>query len=111
MEMHKAHHEKLEGVLAKEHPLVKSSQSMMDHCEKCMKAAKDGMEGEEPEEKAAAAGGISKELEARLSGIEKTFSEGMELIKKMPANQAIAHSGVPELGKGKSAQFETLLSN
>ena len=109
MEMHKAHHEKLEGVLAKEHPVVKSSQAMMDHCEKCMKAAKDGMEGEEPEgEKAAGGGSLSKEAEERFAAIEKGLSEQMELLKKLPANSTIAHTGA-NADLGKFSSFEALL--
>jgi hypothetical protein len=111
MEMHKAHHEKLEATMAKEHPLVKSSQAMMDHCDKCMKAAKDGMDGEEPkeEEKNAPTGDLVK-AEARIAAMEKSLAETVELLKKLPANTIIPHTGAGGT-VSKVAEFESLLTN
>jgi ABC-type phosphate transport system auxiliary subunit len=112
MEMHKAHHEKLEGVLAKEHPAVKSSQAMMDHCEKCMKAAKDSMEGEEPAEgeKAAEAGDLSKAAEAQITALQTKFDELLAKFDKLPAPGAIANTGVDLSKNSKTAVFESLLT-
>ena len=111
MEMHKAHHEKLEGVLAKEHPAVKSSQAMMDHCEKCMKAAKDSMEGEEPAEgeKAALTGDLSKAAEAQITALQTKFDELLAKVDKLPAPGTIAHTGVGE-GVNKVSEFHSLLT-
>jgi len=112
MEMHKAHHEKLEGVLAKEHPAVKSSQAMMDHCEKCMKAAKDSMEGEEPAEgeKAAEAGDLSKAAEAQITALQTKFDELLAKFDKLPAPGAIPNTGVDLSKNSKTAVFESLLT-
>jgi hypothetical protein len=121
MEMHKAHHEKLESTLSKDHPLVKSSQAMMDHCEKCQKAAKEAGAGEEPEgdaaEKAAkaaadvaakaaadaavlAADPITKAVTAALAPVLAKVDALEKKIATTPAPVAIPHTGAGEMGKG-----------
>ena len=107
MEMHKAHHEKLEGVLAKDHPVVKSSQAMMDHCEKCMKAAKDSAEGEEPEEadKVApvAEDAIAKAVTAAVAPLVAKVDELEKKLAKTPAVVEMPHTGA---GSGVSKSIE-----
>ena len=96
MEMHKAHHEKLEGTVAKEHPLIKGHQAMMDHCEKCMKAAKDAGAGEEPEEAdknaPVAANAIAKAVTEALKPIADEIAALKTKLAATPAN-APAHTG------------------
>ena len=87
MEMHKAHHEKLEGVLSKDHPIMKSSQAMMDHCEKCMKAAKDAGAGEEPE--AADKGGEGEGEKANSLKIDALTKAVADLTIKLAATPAV----------------------
>jgi hypothetical protein len=105
MEMHKAHHEKLEGVLAKDHPAMKSSQAMMDHCEKCMKACKDAMEGEEAEkeEKNAAQPDLAKTVADAVTAAVKPFSDKVEALEKKmattPAVQDLPHTGADAANK------------
>jgi len=100
MEMHKAHHEKLEGMLAKDHPLVKSSQAMMDHCEKCMKAAKDAGAGEEPEPEEkitpVAEDAVSKAVAAALAPV---LAEVTALKAKMETIPAPGQQ-IPATGAG-----------
>lgn len=121
MEMHKSHHEKLEGMLAKDHPLVKSSQSMMDHCEKCMKAAKDAGAGDEPEEAekvapVAGAGALSKAEREEFDALKKStgeistkFDELLKKLEKTPAGGA-PHSGADPLAKSIVGTFDELLT-
>jgi hypothetical protein len=106
MEMHKAHHEKLEGVLAKDHPIIKGHQAMMDHCEKCMKAAKDAMDGEEPKgeseeekarkaaEAAAAADPIAKAAAAALAPLTAEIEALKAKLATTPAPQNIPVTGI-----------------
>jgi hypothetical protein len=106
MEMHKAHHEKLEGVLAKDHPIIKGHQAMIDHCDKCMKAAKDAMDGEEPkgeseEEKArkaaaaaAAADPITKAITAALAPLTAEIEALKAKLATTPAPQNIPVTGI-----------------
>jgi hypothetical protein len=106
MEMHKAHHEKLEGVLAKDHPIIKGHQAMIDHCDKCMKAAKDAMDGEEPkgeseEEKArkaaaaaAAADPITKAITAALAPLTAEIEALKAKLATTPAPQNMPSTGV-----------------
>ena len=109
MELHKAHHEKLEGMLAKDHPMVKSSQAMMDHCEKCMKAAKDSMDGEEPEkeEKAApvAEDAIAKAVTAALAPLVTKVDELEKKLAKTPALVEMPHTGAGN-GVARSVQVD-----
>ena len=97
MEMHKALHEKLEGHLAKEHPILKAHQAMMDHCEKCMKAAKEAMDGEEPEpekkEAVASADAISKAVADALAPVVAQVTELKDKISKLPAAAAMPTTG------------------
>jgi hypothetical protein len=83
-EMHKALHEKMEGTLSKEHPIMKAHDAMMEHCDKCMKAAKDSMGGDEPavEEKEA-----DKALAAKIDGLEKTVADLVTKLATTPAVQ------------------------
>jgi hypothetical protein len=120
MEMHKALHEKIEGALAKDHPIMKAHAAMMDHCEKCMKAAKDAGAGEQADEseaekaaKAAAAAAAANadpiaKLTAENAALSKKFDDLMELLKKTPAGGA-PHTGAVDLSKvaGASA-FDAL---
>jgi hypothetical protein len=121
MEMHKAHHEKLEGALAKDSPIVKSSQAMMDHCEKCMKAAKDaagGDDGESEQDKAdkvakaaadaaaaaaAAADPVTKAITAALAPFVEKIDALEKKIATTPAAQVIPHSGAGQVEKGITA--------
>ena len=104
MEMHKALHEKIEGALAKDHPIMKAHAAMMDHCEKCMKAAKDAGAGEEHEEteaekaaKAAAAAGSNPAIEA-LTKQNKELSDKFDaLLAKLATTPA---GGAPHTGAG-----------
>jgi hypothetical protein len=109
MEMHKAHHEKLEATMAKDHPVVKSSQAMMDHCEKCMKAAKDSMDGEEPEkeEKVAsvAEDAIAKAVTAALVPLVTKVDELEKKLAKTPAPVEMPHTGAGN-GVAKSVQVD-----
>ena len=112
MEMHKAHHEMIEKHLAKEHPLVKGHQAMMDHCEKCMKAAKDGMDGEESEgekesaDKAAAAAAtagdpIAKAVTAALAPLTAEIEALKAKLAVTPAAQDMPHTGAGQIGAGQ----------
>ena len=102
MEMHKAHHEKLEGVLAKDHPAVKSSAAMMEHMDKCMKAAKDAMGGDEPEAEAKG-DEADKALQAKVDGLEKAIADLTAKLATTPAVvPPVTGAGGPEL-VGKSA--------
>jgi hypothetical protein len=116
--MHKALHEKLEGQLAKDHPILKSHQAMMDHCEKCMKAAKDACAGEEPEgdaaEKAAkaaadpaaaaaAADPITKAVTAALAPVLAKVDELEKKIATTPAPQNIPATGASMVAKSVTA--------
>lgn len=104
MEMHKALHEKLEGQLAKDHPIMKAHAAMMDHCEKCMKAAKDAGAGEEPEaaEKGAAAPELAKQIdeavEKATGPLAAKFDELMKKLEKTPAGGA-PHTGADPVHK------------
>jgi hypothetical protein len=80
-----------------------------EHIEKCMKAAKDGMEGEEPE-KAEPVGDVAKVEDPRLAAMQKSIDDMAELLKKLPANGTIAHTGVGN-DVTKSAGFEDLFTN
>jgi hypothetical protein len=113
MEMHKAHHEKLEGVLAKDHPIIKGHQAMIDHCDKCMKAAKDAMDGEEPkgeseEEKArkaaeaAAADPIAKAVAAALAPLTAEIEALKAKLATTPAPQNIPGTGITLVPVAKS---------
>ena len=104
MEMHKAFHDEMEKHLAKDHPLMKKHQAMMDHCEKCMKAAKDSMEGEEPEEEPK---GDKAATDPEMVKMQAQITELTELVKKMPANATIPHTGATEVAK--TVGFEDLL--
>lgn len=121
MEMHKALHEKMEGTLSKEHPIMKAHQAMMDHCEKCMKAAKDAGMGEEHEEseadkvaKAAAAkaaadaAAATDPVKAEIAALTKTVADLTEKLAKTPAGP------IPITGAGadltKSVEFQSLLN-
>jgi len=84
MEMHKALHEKIEGALAKDHPIMKAHSAMIDHCEKCMKAAKDAMDGQEPQEEDKDKDG-EKALQARIDGLEKSLKDLTEKLSKTAA--------------------------
>lgn len=117
MEMHKAHHEKLEGTLSKDHPLVKSSQAMVDHCEKCMKAAKDASEGDDGESEkdkeekarkaaadaAAAADPIAKAVTAALAPLTAEIDELKKKIATTPAAAAPPHTGAGVVDKAITA--------
>lgn len=99
MEMHKALHEKMEGTLSKDHPIMKAHQAMMDHCEKCMKAAKDAGAGEEPEggEKVApvAADAVVKAaVDAAVAPLKTQLDELVAKLAKTPAAGG-PHSGTP----------------
>jgi hypothetical protein len=117
-EMHKAFHEKLEGTVAKDHPLMKSSQAMMDHCDKCMKAAKDTMGEEQPAEeteKALPAADLSKAATDRFAAIEKAQAAQdakldtiVKALEKVPAGGA-PHSGADPVKKAASP-FDVLES-
>ena len=97
----KSIHEHLEGLKAKH-------EALGEHIEKCMKAAKDSMEGEEPE-KAAAAPELVKE-DPRIAEMQKSLESLSELVKKIPANGSIPHTGVGDLMQ-KSSGFEDLFTN
>jgi hypothetical protein len=84
MEMHKALHEKIEGALAKDHPIMKAHSAMIDHCEKCMKAAKDAIDGEEPQEEDKDKDG-EKALQAQIDGLEKSLKDLTEKLSKTAA--------------------------
>lgn len=126
MEMHKALHEKLEGTMAKDHPIVKAHQAMMDHCEKCMKAAKDTMDANEPEpdkekeaEKAAkaaadAATAAAAAAAAPADAITKAvtaaiapFVEKVDALEKKfnaaPATQNMPSTGAVSVSKSVTA--------
>ena len=120
MEMHKALHEKMEGVLSKDHPIMKAHDAMMDHCEKCMKAAKDMEGGEEPEKAAALAppsqetvdaDAITKAVTAAVTAATAPLvSKVDELEKKLaktPANVLeMPHSGAANVAKSIQADAE-----
>ena len=80
-----------------------------EHIEKCMKSAKDAMEGDEPE-KAAAAVDLTKVEDPRIAAMQKSIDDLSELVKKLPANGTIAHTGVGD-GLAKVSEFQSLLTN
>ena len=79
-----------------------------EHIEKCMKSAKDAMEGDEPE-KAAAAVDLTKVEDPRIAAMQKSIDDLSELVKKLPANGTIAHTGVGD-GLAKVSEFQSLLT-
>ena len=108
MEMHKALHEKMEGTLSKDHPIMKAHQAMMDHCEKCMKAAKDAGMAEEPEagdkeEKNApvAADAIAKAVKDALAPVVADLEAFKAKVAATPAAQNIPATGA---GQGSAAK-------
>ena len=115
MEMHKAHHEKVEGVLSKDHPIVKSSQAMMDHCEKCMKAAKDAGAGEEPEEAdkvapIAAEAVVKAAVDAAVAPLKTQLDELVAKLAKTAAPGG-PHSGAPvPVEKTAPSAFDELVA-
>ena len=118
MEMHKALHEKLEGTLAKDHPILKASQAMMDHCEKCQKAAKDAGAGEEPEEGEKAAPvavtgqeAILKAQGEKIDALTQTLADLTEKLSKTAApHQNIPASGAPvPVQKSAPSAFDELV--
>ena len=116
MEMHKALHEKMAGVLAKDHPVMKAHEAMIDHCEKCMKAAKDAAASDEPEgeteaekvAKAAAAAAAAGENPA-VTALSKKFDDLMAKLETIPAIVA-AHTGAAAVVKTASpSPFDALV--
>lgn len=110
-EMHKAHHEKLEALLHKDHPIVKHSAAMMEHCEKCMKAAKDAGMGEEPEEDKTEKGEseAEKATSAKIDALTKAVADLTEKLSKTAAGN-IPASGA-RMDKAEAAtEFDSLLA-